>query len=152
MMNPSETSMVGGHRSWGRALSRLRSGYLGFFVTVIALSSSWACAYWYSQQAGADTAPDSLLGLGHAMVGTLCIVFAGVHSLLCRRKRTHAIGGLHRALHWHICPAFLGFGLLLVHASGNLNLRSGTYALYGLTALVVSGSSAVALIASYLGS
>jgi len=77
--------------------------------------------------------------MAYALTGTTCIGLSAGLYLLRRRQRARAIGGLHTALNWHVALATIGFLALLLHASGNFNPRTGTYALYGMIALVVSG-------------
>ena len=79
-------------------------------------------------------------GYALAIAGTLFIIMAGL--LFSRRRRLHknsAIGQLHASLQWHMCFAIVGLEFLFLHSFGNFNPRSGTYALYGLIALAISG-------------
>jgi hypothetical protein len=93
---------------------------------------------WYSRY-GSDPAPDSPVGLFFAVLGTLFLVLAGMLYSLRRRSRKRSIGGLRSALGWHMFFAITGLVLIFYHSFGNFNPRTGTYALYGLMALVVSG-------------
>lgn len=125
-----------GYSWWFFSFSR--SGRLSFLVAVVVLSLVGAFATWCGW-AGRDTAPDSIVGMAYALTGTTCIGLSVGLYLLRRRQRVCAIGGLHTALNWHVTLATIGFIVLLLHASGNFNPRTGTYALYGMIALVVSG-------------
>jgi hypothetical protein len=49
------------------------------------------------------------------------------------------MGKLNAALNWHIFFAVMGIAFILMHSFGNFNAKTGTYALYGLIALMVSG-------------
>jgi hypothetical protein len=46
---------------------------------------------------------------------------------------------LRASLGWHMCFAIMGLAILGMHSFGEFNPRSGTYALYGMVALVISG-------------
>ncbi len=48
-------------------------------------------------------------------------------------------GLLHTALSWHVVGGILALALILAHSAGNYHPRTGSYALYSLIALVVSG-------------
>src|SRR5260370_32249105 len=125
-----------GYSWWFFSFSR--SGRLSWLVTVVVLSLVGAFATWCSWT-GIDTAPGSIVGMAYALTGTTCIGLSAGLYLLRRRQRVRAIGGLYTALNWHVTLATIGFLVLLLHASGNFNPRTGTYALYGMIALVVSG-------------
>jgi hypothetical protein len=88
---------------------------------------------------GDDVAPDSIYGLGFAIAGTALLLLVGIGFVLRKRLRHHWSGRLHTALAWHMVGGLLGLALIFMHAAGNFNPRSGTYALYGLMAVVVSG-------------
>lgn len=93
---------------------------------------------WYSSVSN-DPAPDSTVGFGYAFAGTTFLILAAVMYSLRRRSRRRAIGQLHAALQWHVCFGAVGLVLLFMHSFGNFNPRSGTFALYGMIALVISG-------------
>jgi hypothetical protein len=86
-----------------------------------------------------DVSPDSLYGLGFAIGGTALLIVVGFGYVLRKRLRHHWAGRLHTSLAWHMVGGVLGLALIFMHAAGNFNPRSGTYALYGLIAVVVSG-------------
>jgi hypothetical protein len=83
--------------------------------------------------------PDSVYGYGFAISGTLLLLLVGVGYALRKRLRRNWAGLLHTVLTWHVAGGMLGLALILMHAAGNFHPRSGTYALYALIALVVSG-------------
>ena len=49
------------------------------------------------------------------------------------------MGQLNAALNWHVFFAVMGIAFLLMHSFGNFHAKTGTYALYGLITLIVSG-------------
>jgi hypothetical protein len=107
-----------------------------FGLLVIALGS--VLYIWYSSVSN-DPTPDSIVGFVYAFAGTTFLILAAVTYSLRRRARRRAIGQLHTALSWHVCFGVVGLALLFMHSFGNFNPRSGTFALYGLIALVISG-------------
>lgn len=87
-----------------------------------------------------DAAPDSVLGLIYASVGSIFLFLALILFSMRRRSRyKREIGGLRQTLGWHMCFGIMGMVLLALHGFGEFNPRSGTYALYGMIALVISG-------------
>ena len=86
-----------------------------------------------------DVAPDSVYGYGFAIAGTTLLTLVGVGYALRKRLGRRWPGRLHTFLAWHMVGGLLGLLLILMHAAGNFNLRSGTYALYGLIGVVISG-------------
>lgn len=125
---PSSSFIPGGR---ARVLS------IGGMLCLLVLSGAFY--FWYNQNSQ-DASPDSLVGYAYAILGTLFLVLAAVFYSKRRHSHKHRTAGqLHTALQWHICFAILGLVLLAMHSFGNLNPRSGTYALYGLIALVISG-------------
>ena len=111
---------------------------IGMFVTIVVVAVGGGLYIWYDQ-VGDDVAPDSMVGLIFAVAGTICFILAALLYMIHRRSHRRAIGHLHASLQWHIFLAIMGLALLLMHSFGNFNARTGTYALYGLVALVVSG-------------
>jgi len=107
-------------------------------VALLVLGVSGAVYFWYSRT-GSDPYPDSVVGLIFAIVGTLLFACAGVLYTLRRRSRKRTIGALNSALQWHTVFAVMALALLFMHSFGNFNPRSGTFALYGMIAIVVSG-------------
>src|SRR2546430_3670543 len=94
---------------------------------------------WYIQHSH-DASPDSITGYTYAIIGTLFLLLAAVlYSLKRHSHKKRTVGQLHRSLNWHICFGVLGLVFLFLHSFGNFNPRTGTYALYGMIALAVSG-------------
>lgn len=108
-------------------------------VTLLLVAGGLALAYAYYVLYGADVSPDSLYGYAFAIAGTLLLAVVGVGYALRKRWRRARRGLLHTALSWHIVGGILSLGLILMHAVGNFHPRTGTYALYSLIALVISG-------------
>jgi hypothetical protein len=92
-------------------------------------------AYWRS----GDVSPDSRYGYLFAIAGTILLALTGIGYTLRKRLWRGRFGLLHTALSWHIVGGLLGLAFILAHSVGNFNPRTGTYALYSLIALVVSG-------------
>ena len=107
--------------------------------TLLLMGGGIAFYLWYTRHSP-DASPDSIAGYAFAITGTFFAVLAGI--LFSRRRRSHrkrAVGKLHTSLHWHMCFALLALVFLFLHSFGNFNPRSGTYALYGMIALAISG-------------
>lgn len=110
-------------------------------------AAAWVCtaagiglAYLYTMYLHTkDVAPDSMYGYGFAIAGTTLLLWVGVGYALRKRLGRRWPGRLHTFLAWHMAGGLLGLLLLLMHSAGNFNPRSGTYALYGLIGIVVSG-------------
>ncbi len=115
-----------------------RTWLLSLCVTGFVIAVVGGFYLWYSQF-GNDVAPDSVIGLIFASAGTVCFILAAMLYMRHRRSQRRQAGQLNASLHWHIFLAILSLALLLMHSFGNFNARTGTYALYGLIALVVSG-------------
>jgi len=112
---------------------------IGALLTFLVLAISAGFYVWYSQHSS-DAAPDSIAGYSYAILGTASLLLAGtLYSIRRRSHKKRALGKLNTALHWHIFFAIIGLVLIFMHSFGNLNPRTGTYALYGLIALVISG-------------
>lgn len=108
-------------------------------ITLLVIISAIVFFVWYVRN-GNDASPDSLVGFGFAISGTFFLILAAI--LYSRRRRSQkkgVVGKLNASLQWHMCFAVLGLTLLCLHSFGNFNPRSGTYALYGMVALVISG-------------
>jgi hypothetical protein len=105
-------------------------------VLIIALAGGFYI--WYSRTSS-DASPDSIAGFAYAFAGTACLLLAALGFTLQRRSRRRGVGQLNSALNWHIGFAIIGISLLFMHSFGNFNPRTGTYALYGMIALVISG-------------
>ena len=92
-------------------------------------------------QTSPDVSPDSPIGLLFAVAGTLSLLFAATYYSIRRRvdRRPRNNGTLNALLQWHVAIGCLALVLCVLHAFGNYNLRTGTYALYALLALILSG-------------
>jgi hypothetical protein len=110
----------------------------GLLATVIVIGAASSFYIWYCQF-GNDMAPDSPAGYSFAIAGTLCTVLAATLYAIRRRSQKLAMGQLNAALNWHVFFAVMGIAFLLMHSFGNFHAKTGTYALYGLIALIVSG-------------
>lgn len=109
------------------------------FVTILVIGLAAGIFAWYSRTS-TDASPDSLLGLIYAIIGTMLLLLAiTLYSLRRRSHRQRKVGGLRSALGWHMSFALMGLAILGMHSFGELNPRTGTYALYGMIALVISG-------------
>lgn len=115
-----------------------RSWVLGTFMTLLVLGASGAIFVWYIRT-GRDASPDSIAGYAYAIAGTACVVLATLLYSIRRRSRKRGVGQLNAALSWHVFLGIIGLILLGLHSFGNFNPRTGTYALYGMIALVISG-------------
>lgn len=115
------------------------NGGVRVLLTVLVISLAAAFLAWYSSTSD-DTSPDSLVGLVYASIGTLLLLMAAtLFSLRRRSHRQRQLGGLRSSLGWHMCFAIMGLAFLGMHSFGEFNPRTGTYALYGMVALVISG-------------
>ena len=86
-----------------------------------------------------DRSPFGLAGLTYGVAGLLFMVLATLAYTLFRRSRKRTVGALNASLHWHISFGVIALFLIFLHAFGNFEPVSGTYALYSLVALVISG-------------
>lgn len=111
---------------------------MGLLVTVIVVGAASTFYIWY-YQFGNDRAPDSFVGYSFAVAGTLCTTLATTLYALRRRSQKLTMGQLNTALNWHIFLAVMAIAFLLMHSFGNFHAKTGTYALYSLIALIVSG-------------
>ena len=110
-----------------------------FLVIFLGVTVGVAFYIWYSQHSN-DVSPDSIAGYSYAIIGTLFLLLAAfLYSLKRRSHKKRNIGQLHASLNLHICFGVLGLVFLFLHSFGNFNPRTGTYALYGLIALAISG-------------
>lgn len=115
-----------------------RSWVSSLLFSLFILGGGLGLYLWWGRFS-TDNSPDSLLGYAFAFGGIACFLLAGICYSLTRRARRKAIGKLNAALNWHIGFGLMGLGLLILHSFGNFNPRSGTYALYGMLALVMCG-------------
>jgi hypothetical protein len=105
-------------------------------VVVIGTGGSFYALYF---QFGNDFAPDSIVGYAFAIAGLYCTLLATLLYTLRRRSHKLAMGQLNAALNWHVYFAIMGITFLFMHSFGDFNAKTGTYALYSLIALVISG-------------
>lgn len=107
---------------------------------LIALAAGVGLAYLYIRSSqSADFSPDSTYGYGFAIAGTTLLLLVGLGYPLRKRLGRSWPGKLHTFMAWHMTGGILGLLLILMHAAGNFNPRTGTYALYGLIGVVISG-------------
>ena len=104
-----------------------------FIILVIA-------SFFIYTRISTDLSPDSVAGYTYAILGTLVMLLATFLYSRVRRSRGRKIGDLNYALRWHIGLGVLAMVLLFLHSFANFNPRSGTYALYGMIAIVISGA------------
>lgn len=123
-----------GYPLFGRGSRAQRFAYLG----ALALGLGLVGLYRLYLGSG-DVSPDSVWGYAFAIGGVALLALVGVGYALRKRRLRHAGMRLHTALAWHITGGLLGIALIFMHTAGNFNPRSGTYALYGLIAVGVSG-------------
>ncbi len=115
------------------------SWYVRFLVIFLGVVVGVVFYVWYTQHSN-DASPDSIAGYSYAIIGTLFLLMAAfLYSLKRRSHKKRTVGQLHKSLNWHICFGVLGLVFLFLHSFGNFNLRTGTYALYGMIALALSG-------------
>jgi len=105
-------------------------------VVVIGTGGSFYALYF---QFGNDFAPDSIVGYAFAIAGLYCTLLATLLYTLRRRSHKLGMGQLNAALNWHVYFAIMGITFLFMHSFGDFNAKTGTYALYSLIALVISG-------------
>lgn len=106
---------------------------------VALLAAVGAAAFYWLYLRTDDVSPDSRTGYGFAIAGTAILGAVGVGYVARKRLWRHRSGLLHTALKWHVAGGSLALLLILMHAAGNFHPRTGTYALYALVALVISG-------------
>ena len=109
-------------------------GLVIFVLIVLAIAS-----FFIYTRVSTDLSPDSVAGYTYAISGTLAMLLATFLYSRARRSRGRRIGALNSALRWHIGLGVLALVLLFLHSFANFNPRSGTYALYGMIAIVISG-------------
>jgi hypothetical protein len=107
-----------------------------FTLAMVGLSIVLFVAYGHLSN---DPTPDSLAGYAYAIAGTFFMLLAALGYSRHRRSRERGVGQLNGSLHWHISFGIIAIVLLFLHSFGNFNPRTGTYALYGMIALVISG-------------
>ncbi len=110
----------------------------GFLITILFISLSGGLYFWY-RFTTSDISPFGVVGLSYAIIGTLFLLLAMLMYTLRRRLRKRAIGQLNASLNWHVFFAIMGLAAIFIHSFGNFSPISGTFALYGMIALTVSG-------------
>lgn len=109
-------------------------------AALVGLALGGALVYSYvTYLREGDVSPDSRTGYIFAILGTLLLVIVGAGYVLRKRFWRGRFGLLHTALAWHVVGGILALALILAHSAGNFHPRTGSYALYSLIALVVSG-------------
>lgn len=112
---------------------------LCLLVSLLILAASIGFFVWCTRVSN-DLGGDSFAGLVFAVGCTVFLFLAAVSFTLQRRARKRVVGKLNAVLNWHICFGVIALVMVFLHAFGNLNPRTGTYALYGMIALVISGA------------
>ena len=115
-----------------------RQWMLSSLVSLVILAISVGFFVWCIRVSD-DRGGDSFAGLVFAVASTIFMFLAAVGFSLRRRAHKRSVGGLNAVLNWHICFAVIALVMVFLHAFGNYNPRTGTYALYGMIALVISG-------------
>ncbi|HEY6411980.1 MAG TPA: hypothetical protein VIY29_31360, partial [Ktedonobacteraceae bacterium] len=110
----------------------------GLLTTVVVIGTGGSFYALYFQY-GNDFTPDSVVGYAFAIAGLCCTLLATLLYTLRRRSHKLAMGQLNAALNWHVYFAIMGITFLFMHSFGDFNAKTGTYALYSLIALVISG-------------
>src|ERR1051326_7690117 len=150
--NQDRLTLVPGPREAGwttttNSAEPLRYPWLTVRLSGAQWASLWLCllagiglAYLYTMYLQSkDVSPDSMYGYGFAIAGTILLLLVGAGYALRKRLGRRWPGRLHTFLAWHMAGGLLGLVLILMHSAGNFNPRSGTYALYGLIGVVISG-------------
>ncbi len=129
----------GGERGYPAFFLNLRAGWLiSAGVTIVIAVVAWFIYTWYAQHSN-DPAPDSPLGYIYATIGSGLMIFALLGFSKRRRSSQRVVGQLNKTLNLHMFAGVLSLAFLAMHSFGNLNPRSGTYALYGMIAMAISG-------------
>jgi hypothetical protein len=105
-------------------------------LLVIGLSIAFYVVY---SRLSPDTSPDSVAGYAYAVAGTGFMLLAALRFSQYRHSRQRDVGRLHVFLNWHVAFGMIALVLLFLHSFGNFNPRTGTYALWGMIALAISG-------------
>lgn len=140
---PASRAMLNDGQQGERGYSRLffyptSAWALAFTVALLTIGAG-AAFYVFYKRPGADTFPGSTVGLIYAVIATIFFILAAAGYALRRRSRKRAVGQLNASLNWHIFLAIIALAFAFFHALGNFEAISGTYALIGLLALVLSG-------------
>jgi hypothetical protein len=111
---------------------------LSLLVSLAILAISVGFFVWCTRVSD-DMGGDSFAGLVFAVGSTVFMFLAAVSFSLRRRASKRSVGELNAVLNWHVCFGVIALVMVFLHAFGNYNPRTGTYALYGMIALVISG-------------
>ena len=115
-----------------------RQYQFSLLVSLVIIASSIGFFIWCSSVSD-DRGGDSFVGLVFAFTSTIFLLLAAVAFSLRRRRRKRSLGELNSVLNWHVCFGIIALVMVFLHAGGNFNPRTGTYALFGMIALVISG-------------
>jgi hypothetical protein len=116
-----------------------RQMLLPVLVTLFIVALAIASFFIYTR-ISTDLSPDSVAGYTYAITGTAAMLLATFLYTRARSTRGRRIGQLNYALLWHISLGVIAMVLLFLHSFADFNPRSGTYALYGMIAIVISGA------------
>jgi len=130
--------------------SRTGEKYSWFFLDI---SSAWVVSFLFTlgvvglgiglfilySHLSHDPTPDSVAGYTYAIVGTFFMLLAALGYTRYRAQRKRRVVKLNSSLQLHISFGIIALVLLFLHSFGNFNPRTGTYALWGMIALVISG-------------
>ncbi len=105
-------------------------------ILVIGISVAFYVIY---SRISPDTAPDSIAGYAYAVAGTGFMLLAALRFSQYRHSRQRSVGKLNAFLNWHVAFGVIALVLLFLHSFGNFNPRTGTWALWGMVALALSG-------------
>jgi hypothetical protein len=108
-------------------------------ITLFIIALSLGIFFVYTRVSN-DPSPDSIGGYAYAIAGSIFMLMATFMYSRVRRSHNRRVGELNGALQWHISFGSIALILLFLHSFGNFNLRTGTYALWGMIALVLSGA------------
>ena len=111
---------------------------ISLLFTLVAIALSIVLFILYEKFSN-DPTPDSIAGYTYAILGTLFMLLAALAYSRRRRASKRGVGKLNASLHWHVSFGLIAMVLLCLHTFGNLNPRTGTYALYAMIALAISG-------------
>ncbi len=117
----------------------LNASWLKTLLATLAISGACVVSLIVYSHISNDMSPDSPIGYTYAIVGTILMMLATILYARHRKLRQRKVGGLNNSLNWHICFGVSALVVLCFHSFGNLNPRTGTYALYGMIAIVISG-------------
>lgn len=121
------------------AISKKKYPWLNSLLATVGIMALALSSFLVYSHTSNNLAPDSTAGLTYAIAGLCFMGLATVAYTLSRRSRKRNVGALNAALYWHISFGIISMFLIFLHSFGNFELVSGTYALFSLVALVISG-------------